>query len=106
MSCRGSQEGESIGRSFMMFRMSGSQYLVHMANDIGNFFRGQQQRDGAVASIDNHMKSFLTLLMREKLISQLEHGEDGLDELPREAVRFLVENPGYKATQSPGGDAG
>lgn len=86
--------------------MSGSQYLVHMANDIGNFFRGQQQRESAVAGIVNHMKSYWTRRMREKLILQLQHGEDGLDELPREAVRFLVEHPAYKAKQTAGGDAG
>jgi formate dehydrogenase subunit delta len=86
--------------------MSSSQYLVHMANDIGNFFRGQQQREQAIAGIANHMKSFWTCRMREKLISQLEHGEVGLDDLPREAVRFLVEHPRYKAKQLPGGDAG
>jgi formate dehydrogenase subunit delta len=86
--------------------MSGSHYLVHMANDIGNFFRGQQQRESAIAGIANHIKSYWTRRMREKLISQLEHGEDGLDELPRAAMRFLVEHPGYNAKQSPGGDAG
>jgi len=90
----------------MISSMSGSQYLVHMANDIGNFFRGQQQREHAVTDIANHMKSYWTRRMREKLISQLEHGEDGLDELPRDALRFLVEHPAYKAKQSPGGDAG
>jgi formate dehydrogenase subunit delta len=86
--------------------MSSSQYLVHMANDIGNFFRGQQQRDIAIAGIANHMKSFWTRRMREKLLSQLEHGEDGLDELPLEALRFLAGHPGFKAKQQPGGDAG
>jgi formate dehydrogenase subunit delta len=86
--------------------MSSSQYLVHMANDIGNFFRGQQQRDVAIAGIANHMKSFWTRRMREKLLSQLEHGEDGLDELPLEALHFLAEHPGFKAKQQPGGDAG
>lgn len=90
----------------MISSMSGSQYLVHMANDIGNFFRGQQQREHAVADIANHMKSYWTRRMREKLISQLAHGEDGLDELPREALRFLIDHPALKAKQSPGGDAG
>jgi hypothetical protein len=44
--------------------------------------------------------------MREKLFAQLEHGETGLDELPREAVRRLSEHPNSKPTHSPGGDAG
>ena len=86
--------------------MSGSQYLVHMANDIGNFFRGQHQRDMAIAGIANHIKSYWTRRMREKLILQLQHGEQGLDELPREALRFLAEHPAFKAKQQPGGDAG
>jgi len=86
--------------------MSSSQYLVHMANDIGNFFRGQHQRDMAIAGIANHMKSYWTHRMREKLILQLQHGEQGLDELPREALRFLAEHPAFKAKQQPGGDAG
>jgi formate dehydrogenase subunit delta len=86
--------------------MSSSQYLVHMANDIGNFFRGQQEREGAIAAIANHIKSFWTHRMREKLLLQLEHGEQGLDELPREALRFLAKHPAFKAKHQPGGDAG
>jgi formate dehydrogenase subunit delta len=77
-----------------------------MANDIGNFFCGQQQRESAIAGIANHMKSFWTHRMREKLISQLERGEEGLDELPREAVRFLAEHPAFEAKLPAGGDAG
>ena len=83
--------------------MSSSQHLVDMANDIGNFFRAQPERESAIAGIANHMKSFWTRRMREKLIA---HGAAGLDELPREAMRFLAENPAFKAKQPPGGDAG
>jgi formate dehydrogenase subunit delta len=83
--------------------MSSAQHLVDMANDIGDFFGAQPQPDSAIAAIANHMKSFWTHRMREKLIA---HGEEGLDELPREAVRFLAENPAFKAQQPPGGDAG
>lgn len=76
--------------------MSSSQHLVDMANDIGDFFRAQPQRETAIADIANHMKSFWTHRMREKLIA---HGDVGLDELPREAIRFLAENPAFKAKQ-------
>jgi formate dehydrogenase subunit delta len=86
--------------------MSGSLYLVHMANDIGNFFCGQSRREVAIAGIANHMKSYWTHRMREKLIAQLAHGEDGLDELPREALLFLAEHPAFKGKQAAGGDAG
>jgi formate dehydrogenase subunit delta len=83
--------------------MSDAQHLVDMANDIGNFFRAQQKREDAVAGIANHIKSYWTRRMREKLI---EHGADGLDALPREAMRYLSEHPAFKAKQLPGGDAG
>jgi formate dehydrogenase subunit delta len=86
--------------------MSGTQQLVQMANDIGNFFRGQPNRDDAIAGIENHIKSYWTRRMREKLFAQMEHGETGLDELPREALRRLNEHPDSKPTHSPGGDAG
>jgi len=77
-----------------------------MANDIGNFFCGQSGREVAIAGIANHMKSYWTQRMREKLIAQLAHGEDGLDELPREALLFLAEHPAFKGKQAPGGAAG
>jgi formate dehydrogenase subunit delta len=86
--------------------MSGREQLVQMANDIGNFFRAEPQREVAVAGIANHIKSFWTRRMREKLIAQLEHGETGLDDLPREALRSLMEQPHAKPSHSPGGDAG
>ena len=86
--------------------MSGSQHLVNMANDIGNFFRAQPKREDAIAGIANHIKSYWTRRMREKLIVQVQHGEAGLDPLPREALRFLEEHPAFKPKQPPGGDAG
>ena len=84
----------------------GAQHLVRMANDIGNFFRAQPKREDAIAGIANHIKSYWTRRMREKLIVQVEHGDDGLDPLPREALRFLDEHPAFKPKQPPGGDAG
>jgi formate dehydrogenase subunit delta len=69
--------------------MSGSEHLVQMANDIGNFFRAQADREAAVAGIANHIKSFWTPRMRKKLQAQIEQGAAGLDELPREALGRL-----------------
>jgi len=69
--------------------MSGSEHLVQMANDIGNFFRAQPNREDAISGIENHIKSFWTKRMRSKIFAQMEHGEAGLDELPREALRRL-----------------
>jgi len=68
----------------------GAQQLVKMANDIGNFFRAEPVREEAVAGIANHIAKFWTKRMRQKLAA---HGEGGLDELPREAMRRLAEQP-------------
>jgi formate dehydrogenase subunit delta len=86
--------------------MSGSEHLVQMANDIGNFFRAQANHEAAVAGIANHIKSFWTPRMLKKLLAQIEHGETELDDLPREALGRLNAHPGVEAKQPPGGDAG
>jgi formate dehydrogenase subunit delta len=86
--------------------MSGGQQLVKMANDIGDFFRAEPQREVAVAGIANHIRSFWTPKMRSKLIAQMQHGETGLDDLPRAALLSLVDHPNFKPAQPPGGDAG
>ncbi len=86
--------------------MSGKDQLIQMANDIGNFFRAQPNREDAIAGIANHIKSYWTRRMRDKLDAQLAHGEQGLDELPREAIRRLAEHSEAKPNQPPGGDAG
>ena len=86
--------------------MSGRDQLVQMANDIGNFFRAQSNREEAILGIENHIKSFWTRRMRDKLTAQLAHGEEGLDDLPREAVRRLSEQPNVLPSLTHGGDAG
>ena len=77
--------------------------LVKMANDIGNFFRAEPLREDAVAGIANHIDKFWTKSMRRKIAA---HGESGLDELPRDALRHLAKNPGAGPKEPPGGDAG
>lgn len=79
-----------------------STLLVRMANDIGNFFHGEPVREEAIEGIANHIAKFWTKRMRERLVA---HGEAGLDELPREALRRLnTWRP--PAQEPPGGDAG
>jgi formate dehydrogenase subunit delta len=65
----------------------GAEHLVQMANDIGNFFRAEPVREDAIAGIARHIESFWTRSMRRKIAA---HGEAGLDELPREALRRLA----------------
>jgi len=86
--------------------MSGVEHLVQMANDIGNFFRSEPKREDAIAGIANHIDKFWTRRMREKLNAHLkQHGTDALDELPREALRSLAENPTATTWPEPhGGD--
>jgi formate dehydrogenase subunit delta len=79
----------------------GAEHLVRMANDIGNFFRGEAVREDAVAGIANHIAKFWTKRMRQKLAA---HGEEGLDDLPREALRRLAENRPSRTIEPPGGE--
>ncbi len=86
--------------------MSGAEHLAQMANDIGNFFRAQPNREDAITGIANHIESYWTRRMREKLFAQIKDDGGSLDELPREALRRLMERPSAKPDQPSGGDAG
>jgi formate dehydrogenase subunit delta len=69
----------------------GAGHLVKMANDIGDFFRAEPEREEAVAGIVNHIAKFWTKRMREKLNAHLARdGDAALDDLPREALRRLA----------------
>ena len=78
-------------------------HLVQMANDIGNFFRAEPLREDAITGIANHIDKFWTKSMRRKIAA---HGEAGLDELPRDALRRLETKTVAKLKEPPGGDAG
>ncbi len=80
-----------------------AEQLVKMANDIGNFFRAEPVREDAIAGIAKHIGNFWTKSMRRKIAA---HGDAGLDELPREALRRLASQSGPTAAPPPGGDAG
>ena len=88
--------------------MSRSEHLVKMANDIGHFFAANPDREAAVKAISNHIRSFWTPRMRHKLFADIYGGDEELEELPREALRLLREQPDFKPAQFPegGGDAG
>jgi len=86
--------------------MSSPQHLVQMANDIGNFFRAQPNREEAIAGIANHIKNFWTQRMREKLLAHIREDSSPLDDLPREALQRLMAQPAPKPAQPPGRDAG
>ena len=97
-SSRAAAHGEGSG---------GAGHLVKMANDIGDFFRAEPEREDAIAGISNHIAKFWTKRMRAKLLTHLKQDGDGaLDELPREAVRRLAAHQVAPQKESPGGDAG
>ena len=81
---------------------SDAEHLVKMANDIGDFFRAEPVREDAIAGIAKHIASFWTGSMRRKITA---HGEAGLDELPREALRRLAAQSRTVASAPPGGAA-
>jgi formate dehydrogenase subunit delta len=85
-----------------------AEHLVRMANDIGNFFHSEPERKDGIAGIANHIAKFWTPRMRQKLFDHVkEHGEAGLDELPREALKLLATQPApVHPREPPGGDAG
>jgi formate dehydrogenase subunit delta len=85
-----------------------AEHLVQMANDIGNFFRSEPERKDGIAGIANHIAKFWTPRMRQKLLDHLkEHGEPGLDELPREALKLLAtQSAAERPCEPTGGDAG
>jgi formate dehydrogenase subunit delta len=63
--------------------------LVKMANQIGKFFAAQRHSD-AVAGTAEHLKKFWDPRMRAGIIAHVEHGGDGLDPVPLEAVHKLA----------------
>jgi formate dehydrogenase subunit delta len=69
------------------------EHLAQMANDIGNFFRAESNRDDAISGIANHINRFWTPRMRQKLLEFVAQGNNALDDLPREAARKIKINP-------------
>jgi formate dehydrogenase subunit delta len=78
-----------------------AEHLVKMANDIGNFFRAEPVREDAIVGIANHIDKFWTKRMRQKMAA---HGDAGLDELPREALRRLANQTVATKKEPAGGD--
>jgi formate dehydrogenase subunit delta len=72
---------------------SGNEHVVQMANDIGNFFRAESDRQVALAGISNHINKFWTRRMRQKLLEYVHHGGTELDELPRAALAQVTVAP-------------
>jgi formate dehydrogenase subunit delta len=84
----------------------GAEHIVQMANDIGNFFRAETDRQVAIDGISNHINKFWTRRMREKLLDYVRHGGADLDELPRAAVSQVTVPPVWQPAKAASEGAG
>ena len=81
----------------------GPEQIVQMANDIGNFFRAEPNRQVALEGISNHINKFWTRRMRQKLLEYVQRGGNGLDELPRAALAQVnAGTQAHPAASAPG----
>ena len=85
-------------------RSDGPEQIVRMANDIGNFFRAETDRQVALDGISNHINKFWTRRMRQRLLDYVQHGGKELDELPLAAVAQVTVAPAPAAAAPPPGE--
>lgn len=64
--------------------------LVKMANNIGNFFDSDPDRDAAIEGVSDHLKRFWELRMRLAIIEHFHQGGEGLSETVKSAVARLA----------------
>lgn len=65
-----------------------SEQMVHMANQIAQFF-ASYPREEAIAGVTDHFRKFWEKRMRTQIIDYVDHGGAGLHELAVEAVKRL-----------------
>ncbi len=63
--------------------------LVEMANDIGNYFKSEPDREEAVTGITTHMQRFWEDRMQKQIIEYIDNDGDDLSPLVKEAVEKL-----------------
>jgi formate dehydrogenase subunit delta len=68
------------------------EHLVRMANDIGNFFASEPDRDAAIAGIATHVRRYWEPRMRRQIYAHLDAGGEGLSDLALAAIRQLAGN--------------
>lgn len=57
------------------------QHLVKMANQIGQFFEAEPDRDQAILDIATHLKRFWDPRMRKAIVAHAEAGGENLKEI-------------------------
>lgn len=63
--------------------------LIKMANDIGNFFNSEPDKEAAVDGVFEHLRKFWDPRMRKEIIQYYREGGSELSELVRLAVMRL-----------------
>jgi formate dehydrogenase subunit delta len=64
--------------------------LIKMANEIGEFFAGTTDKDGAARDVANHLKRYWEPRMRAQILTYYEERSGaGLSEVARSAVALL-----------------
>lgn len=73
-------------------------YLIKMANDIGDFFKADPDKDAAAANIHLHMKRFWDPRMKKGIIAHYNETKGiGLEGPVLVAVKQLAEEAGKAA---------
>jgi formate dehydrogenase subunit delta len=62
--------------------------LVHMANQIGDYFRTFPEAE-AIAGASDHLRKFWTPKMRSEIIAFVESGGSGLNQVAERAIADL-----------------
>jgi formate dehydrogenase subunit delta len=64
--------------------------LIKMANEIGDFFAGTTDKDGAARDVANHLKRYWEPRMRAQMLSYYEQRNGaGLSDIAKNAVGLL-----------------
>lgn len=62
--------------------------LVHMANQIGKFFKSQGE-DKTVAGVSEHIRKFWDPRMRSQIYAHIDNGGEGLEPQVKAAIEKL-----------------
>jgi formate dehydrogenase subunit delta len=71
-------------------------YLVKMANEIGDFFAAESKPEEAANAVANHLRRFWDPRMRAQILAHHAQGGAGLSDLAREAVGRLAPDAAAK----------
>jgi len=66
-----------------------AEHLVEMANDIGNFFRVDPDKEEAINGVLTHILRYWELRMQKQIVEYLDNGGDKLDPIVLEAIKQL-----------------